>query len=128
MALRNLKKPEWQRFGDTVTKTLVGKRAEIEVASLDLGDQIEAEWLPVVGIAYDPKDDIFEIALENGDETVDHLVRKPQEMVADIGAGGLETLEVVDTDGRRQIIYFRDPLMLPPAGQTKGGRRRPGDR
>ena len=40
------------------------RRAEIEVASLDLGDQIEAEWLPLLGITYDDKDDVLEIALE----------------------------------------------------------------
>jgi Family of unknown function (DUF5335) len=39
-------------------------RAEIEVASLALGDQVEAEWLPLLGIAYDPKDDLVQVALE----------------------------------------------------------------
>lgn len=122
MALRKLEKPEWQRFADTVTKILVGKRAEIEVASLDLGDQIEAEWLPVLGVAYDPKDDVFEIALENVNENVDHLIRGPREVFAEIGPPGLAALEVVDSDGRRQIVHFREPLMLPPPqGAASGG-------
>jgi hypothetical protein len=38
--------------------------AEIEVASLDLGDQIQAEWLPLIGITYDPNDDVVEVALD----------------------------------------------------------------
>lgn len=120
MALRKLKKPEWRRFCDTLTKVLEGKQAEIEVASLDLGDQIAAEWTPFLGIAFDPKNDLFEIILEN----VDHLIRNPQELTADIGAtGGLAALAIVDADGRRQIIRFRDPPLLPapqPA-ESRGG-------
>jgi hypothetical protein len=36
-----------------LSQGLVGAQAEIEVASLDLGDQIEAEWLPLLGITYE---------------------------------------------------------------------------
>jgi hypothetical protein len=54
------------------------------VAELQLGAQIEAEWLPLTGIADD------------------------QEAVL------LKSLEVIDEDGVRQIIELRDPLMLPP--------------
>ena len=55
MAAQKIEKPEWQAFFDTLSKGLVGMRAEIEVASLALGDQIVAEWLPLLGITYDPR-------------------------------------------------------------------------
>jgi hypothetical protein len=42
-------------FLDTVSKLLEAKEVEIEVASLDLGDQVQAKWLPLIGITYDPK-------------------------------------------------------------------------
>jgi hypothetical protein len=71
---KKLEKSQWRVYFDRMSKTLVGKRAEIEVASLKLGDQIEAEWLPLLGISYDPKNDIIEIALEG----VDHLIHKPR--------------------------------------------------
>src|SRR6202011_189036 len=61
---KQLEKSQWRAYFDRVSKALVGKRFEIEVASLQLGDQIEAEWLPLLGISFDPKDDIIEIALE----------------------------------------------------------------
>lgn len=113
MATRKLDKAEWREFLDRATKSLVGKQAEIEVASLALGSQIEAEWLPVLGIAYDPKDDLVEVALEN----VDHMIAKPKELCADIGPAGLVALEVVGADGARQIVRFREPVELPaPAG------------
>ena len=64
MASRALSKPAWESYRDRISKGLVGKRAQIEVTSLTLGDQIAAKWLPLLGITYDPKDDLLEIALE----------------------------------------------------------------
>jgi hypothetical protein len=97
-----------------MSKALIGMRAEIEVVSLALGDQIEAEWLPLLGITYDSKDDVLEIALEG----VDHLIRQPREVYADLAAGGLMSFEVIDSDGVSQIIALREPLMLPPLSKT----------
>lgn len=45
-----LEKPKWRAFFDAVSKLLEGKVAEVEVASLKLGDQTEAEWLPLLGV------------------------------------------------------------------------------
>jgi hypothetical protein len=42
--------------------TLVGKRAKVEAASLDLGDQIVAEWVPLLGVTYDARDDLLDVA------------------------------------------------------------------
>jgi hypothetical protein len=111
MASEKLEKDKWKQMLDRLTKSVIGKSVEIEVASLGIGDQIEAEWTPLVGIAYDPKDDLVEVAV--GDE-VDHLINKPKEIYVDIGASGLISLEVVDGDDVRHIIKLRDPLMLPP--------------
>jgi hypothetical protein len=109
MTIRKLEKSKWHAFFDGLSKMLEGKRAEIEVASLALGDQIEAEWLPLLGLAYDPKDDLFEVTLDG----VDHMIRKPREIYLDDDAGGLMSIEIVDAEGTRQIVKLRDPLMLP---------------
>jgi Family of unknown function (DUF5335) len=114
MAIRKLEKTEWRSFFDRVTSGLVGKRAEIEIASLDLGSQIEAKWLLLLGIAYDRKDDVLEIALDG----LDHLITKPKEIYIDEGVGGLASLRVVDRDGVSQIVQLRDPLMLPAPAAT----------
>jgi hypothetical protein len=59
-----LDKPIWKPYLDHVSKTIAtGKQVLIEVASLALGDQIEAEWVPLLGIVYDPKNDLVELAL-----------------------------------------------------------------
>jgi hypothetical protein len=70
MTTRKLDKTQWRTFFDRLSTTLEGKQAEIEIASLRLGDQVEADWLPLLGIAYDPNDDIVEVALEG----LDHLI------------------------------------------------------
>lgn len=109
MTIRRLEKSKWRAYFDGITKLLEGKHAQIEVASLALGDQIEAKWVPLLGLSYDPKDDIVEVALDG----LDHLIRKPREIYVDDDVGGLMSIEVVDSDDTKQIIKLRDPLMLP---------------
>jgi len=109
MAISKLEKSMWQSYLDQVSKALDNKRAEIKVQSLALGDQIEAEWLPLLGLTYDPKSDIVEVLLEG----LDHLIHKPKEVYVDRDLSGLASLEVIDKDEVRQIVRLRDPLMLP---------------
>ena len=68
---------------------------------------MEAEWLPLLGITYDPKDDIIDLALEG----VDHIIRKPREMYFAEEAGEFIAPEVVDApEGVRQIVTLKDPF------------------
>jgi hypothetical protein len=110
MATRKLDKKEWKTFFDRISKILEGKQVEIEVASLDLGDQVQAEWLPLYGIAYDPKDGLVEVILEG----LDHMIAKPREIYVEDGTAGLESVEIIDAEGIKQIVKLRDEL-VPPA-------------
>jgi hypothetical protein len=115
MTTRKLDKTQWRTFFDRLSTTLEGKQAEIEIASLRLGDQVEADWLPLLGIAYDPNDDIVEVALEG----LDHLISKPRELYVEEGPGGLTALEIIDADDVKQIVRLRDPLRLPAPSQAR---------
>jgi hypothetical protein len=108
MALEKLDKAAWAAYFDAMSKGLVGRRVEIEVASLQIGDQILASWLPLFGIAYDPKDDVLEIALEGHD----HLIHRPRELFVE-SPMAWSTLGVIDGDGVLQIVRLRELLMLP---------------
>lgn len=110
MALSKLEKQKWQAYFDHMSRVLDGKRVEIEVDALAIGSQIEAEWLPLLGITYDPKDDIVEVALEG----LDHMIHKPRDVFVDQNAVDLSSVEVIDNEDFRHIIKLRDPLMLPP--------------
>jgi uncharacterized protein DUF5335 len=115
MTTRKLDKKEWHTFFDGVTRMLEGKQAEIEVASLHLGDQVQAEWLPLIGITYDPEDDLVEVALEG----LDHLIDNPRAISIVDGPEGIVSLEIVDADDVRQIVKLRDPVMLPAPGRAR---------
>jgi hypothetical protein len=106
--IRKLEKAQWRSYFDTLSKLLEAKEAEIEVASLDLGDQVQAKWLPFLGIAYDPEDDVVEVALEG----LDHLIHRPQEIYVD-DEGGLTSIEIADASGAKQIVKLKDKLLLP---------------
>ncbi|HZS64126.1 MAG TPA: DUF5335 domain-containing protein [Xanthobacteraceae bacterium] len=112
MTVRSLAKEKWQSYCDQISKGLVGKHAYIEVGELTFGDQVVAKWLPLLGITYESKDDLLEIALEG----VDHLIRRPASISVDDGPDGLKSMEIVDSDRRRQIVRLAEPLLLPPSG------------
>ncbi len=109
MTTTKIEKAQWRATLDQFSKLLGPKQAEIEVAGLSLGDQIEAEWVPLVGISYDPKDDVVEIALDG----LDHLIEHPREIWIDDRGSVWSSLEVVDAEGVRHIVTLKDPLMLP---------------
>ena len=109
--LHAVPKQEWRRFFDGMSEELLGKRAEIEVSSLDLGDQIISEWVPMIGITYDSGDDLLDIALDAGN----HMIRHPREIVVEYAPMGLSSVAVVDADGARQVVRLKEPLVLPPA-------------
>ncbi len=47
---QKIDKSEWRAAPDTLSKSLSGKQAQIEIAALSLGDQIAADWVPIIGL------------------------------------------------------------------------------
>lgn len=114
---RKLARTDWQVYFDRMSRVMDGKQAQLEAASLGLGDQVAVEWVALGGITYDPKDDLVEVILED----LDHMIRKPQEIWVDEEGLSLASLEVVDREGVRHILKLREPLLLPP---PEGGAQR----
>ena len=113
---------EWRSFFDRLSKGLLGKWVEIEVASRDLGDQITAEWIPMFGITYDSRDDLLDVALDR----IDHLIWHPKEIVVEEGPTGVTSVAVVDNEGVRQVVRMKEPLMLPPPRTQEVGASKKG--
>jgi hypothetical protein len=65
----------------------------------------------LLGITYDSRDDLLDVALDRAN----HLIRHPKEILVEETAAGLASVAVVDNDGNRQIVRLKEPLMLPPA-------------
>lgn len=108
MGHRALAKPEWQSYFDRISKGLAGRRAEIEVSGTGLGHQTEVKMAQLIGITYDPKNDLVEIALEG----LDHLIQHPREIYVVDGVEGLASMEIVDSERQKQIVKLSEPLML----------------
>lgn len=88
-----------------------GLHVELEVAGLDIGDQIEKEWTLLEGLSYDPKEDGIHIYTS----PLDHFIPAPTEIIASEDGPMVSSILVKDDDGHFQIIKFRLPLMLGPA-------------
>jgi hypothetical protein len=113
MINRKVDKAEWKQFFDVLSKQVEGTHAAIEVASLKLGDQIEAEWLPLIGLVYDHKDNSVEIALEVSKlDVVDHIIREPREIYFAEDGRQFMGLDIIDLEGTHHIVKLKDPLML----------------
>ena len=109
--LRTVPQPEWREFFDRMSKALLGKPAEIEVASAEIGDQIIAERMPMIGVTYDSHDDLLDVALDR----TDHLIYHPREIVVQEDEAGLWSIAVMTDDGTRQIVRLAEPLRMPDA-------------
>jgi hypothetical protein len=116
MPIRRLKKAEWRSYFDRLARALLGKRAAIEIRSPQFSSEIEAEWVPLLGISYDPKSDILEVAVTG----LKHMIRKPQHLVVEEDGGQLATLEIIDQDGMSQILRLRGEPARPAARALAG--------
>jgi Family of unknown function (DUF5335) len=104
MAVLKPAKADWRPFFDRISRSLTGQRAEIVILAPTDGEQIEAEWLPLLGISYDPKNDVIDIILEG----LDHRIAQPQSVVSEERGRGLYSLEIVDRDGVSQSVLVRE--------------------
>lgn len=110
--LRTVPRSEWRQYFDRMSKALLlGKWAEVEVASPDVGDQIVAEWIPMLGVTYDVEDDLLDVALDR----TDHLVYHPKEIVVEESGSDLLSIAILTADDTRQIVRLKEPLTLPAA-------------
>ncbi len=115
MAVKKLEKSQWEEYFNEFDKKyregqIPAKEVQIEIVNDEIGDQVETWWQPLIGLAYDPKDDEFEVAAERHD----HLIHKPVEIYVDEDVdGSIKTVEVIQEDRTKHIIKLRTPEALP---------------
>jgi hypothetical protein len=105
---KQLPRAEWKDYFDRFTREFLkddsADGAAIEVMSPTLGDQFEVSSARLIGLDYDPKENTFEVLLEE----LDHLVFEPTEIwVLEGEPGFISTIEIVRADGTKEIIYVR---------------------
>jgi hypothetical protein len=109
MTTRKLESAEWQSYFDQVAKHLPSMRVGVSVLGHDIGVQLETENSPLLGMSYDPKDGVFEVATAN----ISHRVAKPKEIYIREQAGTLSSVEIIAQDDTKQIVELRPLPSLP---------------
>ena len=101
---------EWETFFDQYTRRFLSPFGEaeetafIEVMSPSLGVEVEAACVPLLGMAYDPENNAFELVLAN----VDHHSYYPTEIaVLEEDDGFISALEVTRLDGTQEIVQLQ---------------------
>src|SRR5258706_13105994 len=116
MTTREIPRNDWRHFYDTFTTRNLGSYVNVEVISPDLGDQMEAEDIPLLAVTADKKDVENLVEIELGpkldkrvnravEDTV-HIYLKQREDGTD------EALEIESADGIKTLLVFR-PSNLP---------------
>jgi len=109
MTIRKLERNDWAEFCIRASRGYRGKWVDIEIASLQIGFQLEARRLPLLGMSYDPKSDVLELLVGE----LEHLIRSPRDLYVDGELLAIASLQVIDAEGVQQIITLREPTMLP---------------
>lgn len=109
MPLTQLGKTQWQPYFDRLSRTLGAKQVHIEVTGLGLGHQVEADYISLTGISYDPKDDVLAVFAEG----MEHLIQHPKQVHVDHDLDWVHSIEVVDAAGDQHIIALKEALELP---------------
>jgi uncharacterized protein YuzE len=103
----------WSEFFDGITQSMRGRLIEIDVIGFDLGALVEAEWLSLVGMTYEPDDDVLYVYVESPTGGVDHAIERPRRVYVQLDAAGMNQLVVFDADEHGQFLRLRAPRELP---------------
>ena len=108
MPTRAFPRSEWRRYCERVSRAITGRPAELDVASLRLGAHVKVHWSPFLGIVFDARGDVLEIALDG----VGHSIVAPQEIRVEETERGLVAMDVIAADDAVETLRFREPLAL----------------
>lgn len=61
---QEIPRASWREHFDELSRTIGSSEATIEVAGSDLGDQIAAERLVLIGVTYDDADHVLVVGLD----------------------------------------------------------------
>jgi hypothetical protein len=112
MAIEILEKGSWHSYFDGMSKVLAGKEAHVD-EEFAYEAHLDVAYAPLLGIVYDPRNDVLEVLLEGMHHTIAHV----RQIQVDHDGINLHSVSVTDDEGVQQIIRLRDPGMLaaPPS-------------
>jgi hypothetical protein len=111
-----LSRDTWRIYFDDLSRGLATTQATVEIDGPDIGAQVQAEGLVLVGITYDDRDDVLVIGLSPGGptESLEHLVSSPQRIRVESADAILpSTIEVEDAEGVQTLVRLQAAPALP---------------
>jgi hypothetical protein len=111
--LIQLAKPQWQSFFARLSSLLRAQVVEVEVFGLGLGAQVSADWVRLAELSYDAQNDLLEIGVYGAERAI----HRPAQIHLRQDDAQLQSIEIVDSEGKRNSLIFKEPLRLaaPPA-------------
>jgi Family of unknown function (DUF5335) len=131
MPTREIPHDEWISFFDEFSRQHEGWLATVEVLGADLGTQVEARELPLVGVTADLKGETEDaVSIFTGAAAADnvtHTVIAPAHVrLEETESGAHQALQIVSRSGETTLIRFRsavlpealDGVAIEPLAQT----------
>lgn len=107
-----LPRDEWREFLEKLTSEFDGYDVTIEAVGEQIGDNLEAERLPLAYLAYDDKTDVFIVAVGGRDgryPELHHLIENPKKILADaVSPDEPWAIDVIGA-GTRTIVSLHRP-------------------
>ena len=97
---KSIRKEDWQDELIKLWRKMDGKDIQIEVEALNLGDQVEADYVPLKGLSYDPKDDVVQVWTGK----LDHMIYHPKSIELAVEDGHLLSIHIIDGEGEEHLI------------------------
>lgn len=102
-------RPQWPEFFEDFSREHEGQIATLEVVGRDLGAQIEADAMPLIGLSAEPSDDVVWVALaRDADEHLTHGVHGVTHVrVERSGKDAADVVQLESRDGMMTLLRVR---------------------
>jgi hypothetical protein len=110
---REVPREQWSSYLDEVTRKMDNAELSIEVAHDPMPLELEADRVALQFLAYDERDDLFEVAGTVQSSHIPDVIRcvvsSPRSIVTQTANGPRNRIEVQDGEGARMVITLERP-------------------
>lgn len=116
-------KEAWADYLNALSNRVHDRPVRVRIEGTDMGDQVLAEQVPLVGISLEQKGSeagAIELTLAHEDRTnLTHMIQSPAHVYAEEGdAGEVVCLDIEDTASVKTLIFFDSYPELPEKTST----------
>jgi hypothetical protein len=106
--LTQLARPQWQSFFERLSPLLRANVVQVESSGIGVADRVPTDWVRLADLSYNAQNDVLEICVHGADRAI----HRPAQIHLRQDAAWLQSIEIVDGEGKRDVIIFKEPLRL----------------